>query len=1086
MKGDMYVERVLLPRPNFFKEVPPRILDEISKHTMENPGHAQNHGDENSCDKSTIPIDEDGKLEIKNSSNVIGWNMLKNTVKILGPRHERNGKSHLVTYQPVWEESRKRCENIVKMNKVKNENRQNPSELNSSVSSRNSSLNAINENASAKVAVGITPPLTNFERTGGCVPLFGCDDPSLPSEADLGLFGTAEEENRTIARRKQENIIEQNKVQDIFGPMLCPSPAHGPDDSVTRNPKAVSSPAVSLEHTYDKDNSTLQNDSSENRNDFTMNDTNSVIENDKESPSKKSSTQKQSENQATMGVTVGGQSTKLGQDQTSRNGWWNTPSDSTFPKLKNFVHIQVGLKPTMKELRDANLPLCYLPPSTSTIQSLPYFSDRSPTFRHIQIDPAEVTFACGVIEPLFCSLSIYHIETDDKLRTSNGNVEGRSESMEDFNLSPRCGKITESIHFEYCANAKDIENACAKALWPYQNMKNHQNLIGSKSGVFPIPSNFNIANLYVVLIVKKVLSEDADLEPYLKSLHPSSSPSSPTQTSQPTAYDIGKYKQKAKKASERFGHFLTPFAFSVIALEHVIKDVTPKTLYTMLIKVPLIKFEKGSGDKVIIEYIINRFLLGQSVGEMTNGGYACLLLRYLGNLGLNAAIKNNTKSISYNRLVDFSQESQIIRKIKTGQNAQSDNCSPWSEEFINIPTLNGGRTSQAYFSNTKGNVNYSVKSTMSNTIDSDDHDGPYVQELAPLPLSFCPRQDNNQTQRKKTKATSSDIEPFYHTAIYNEFICHPYRLHNCLKRNVVIQIRVVKFVYNDELRTHLAIPFSTPMIHNSRRGPHLVDEAYTSCLYHTIDPHFLDEFKIKLPLVLERGLSIMFSVFNLRVKGKRKLMKSMYYNRIRNPLSPTSSVESQDNEDEDDYVSKNEPVRSAENAYLEPLGCGILNICTEDNVLVENNLHDVEIKFVSTPLNEKLDSAHSPSGGEGSFGNGSRRFFGNSSQSLSPSSSHSKIEKSSKLNLPKGTLALDSLVSDYARIGRTSKNSSDELDQLTISSKSDAMILQVCLRFCHTIFCRISHHRSNIPCIPLILVTNYFSIFNTHTTFISF
>lgn len=81
-------------------------------------------------------------------------------------------------------------------------------------------------------------PYSNLELTGGCVPRFSADDPSLPHESDLGGFETKEDERRTIEYRREKNIIQDMTVPSIMPLVVCPSQCTDVDDSQTWNSRA--------------------------------------------------------------------------------------------------------------------------------------------------------------------------------------------------------------------------------------------------------------------------------------------------------------------------------------------------------------------------------------------------------------------------------------------------------------------------------------------------------------------------------------------------------------------------------------------------------------------------------------------------------------------------------------------------------------------------------------------------------------------------------------------------------------------------------------------------------------------------------
>jgi len=200
-------------------------------------------------------------------------------------------------------------------------------------------------------------------------------------------------------------------------------------------------------------------------------------------------------------------------------------------------------------------------------QTLPYLSDRPPSYRYLQIDTQAVGFrpVGAEIEPLFCSLAIYNVET-----VSNAEQGGSTDHAPVPDLQ-RCGRVTEALHFDVVSDPQVAER-CTGGLWPYSNLMScaagttslagipdrnggNARLQGSRCGVFPVPSNLNVSNLYAVLIVRKVLTDEADFDPYLKVGY--------------TNADIERFRAKAEKSSGRFGNFLVPFAFGVGKLKVV-------------------------------------------------------------------------------------------------------------------------------------------------------------------------------------------------------------------------------------------------------------------------------------------------------------------------------------------------------------------------------------------------------------------------------------------------------------------------------------------------------------------------------------
>jgi hypothetical protein len=91
----------------------------------------------------------------------------------------------------------------------------------------------------AKAANKYGRPYSNLELTGGCVPRFSCDDPSLPHESDLGVFETKEDEKRTNEYRREKNIIEDMTVPGIMPCVVCPTQCTDADDSQSWNSRAA-------------------------------------------------------------------------------------------------------------------------------------------------------------------------------------------------------------------------------------------------------------------------------------------------------------------------------------------------------------------------------------------------------------------------------------------------------------------------------------------------------------------------------------------------------------------------------------------------------------------------------------------------------------------------------------------------------------------------------------------------------------------------------------------------------------------------------------------------------------------------------
>ncbi len=495
-------------------------------------------------------------------------------------------------------------------------------------------------------------PLSNFELTNGCVPLFGADDAPLPCEADLGIYETKEEQIRSTQQRRSQEIIDKFVSPSVFGSVACPNPALNPDDNHSWNSRAATSPrlldAVAKRVSANRNGSTsmsqgLTDASAREANDTGMN-PESSNPSGQGTPSMRQGPVSGSRKNESPSLRDG----KRRYGSISRVGWWNvsdTDNDSAatadtdgnddarealgetplqLPPIEHgsyAPHVDTGLRPTPKKLREENLPLSLLHSATSTAEVLPFLSDRPPSYRYVQIDARAVGFPplAGEIEPLFCSLSIYHVETDG---TSNP-----APNMQ------KCGRITETLNFDVVSDP-EVEQRCSGSLWPYavvpgeakddtsfsrgavddatylSSLPHNERTQCSRCGVFPIPSNFNVANLYAILVVQKVLASESDIDIYLKAGKGSEGEETELQSDDiPNAkakvlVDLEKYKAKAEKASSRRSHFLVPFAFGVAPLLQVFGADSPTTACSRAVQIPLFRFFAGSGDRQIIDHIM--------------------------------------------------------------------------------------------------------------------------------------------------------------------------------------------------------------------------------------------------------------------------------------------------------------------------------------------------------------------------------------------------------------------------------------------------------------------------------------------------
>ena len=745
----------------------------------------------------------------------------------------------------------------------------------------------------------------------------------------------------------------------------------------------------------------------------------------------------------------------------------------TMRDLAKTPDVLTHLSPSPHTLKVQNRPMSELHSATSSAEALPYLSDRNPSTRYLQIDTQVVSFhPVGEIEPLFCTVAIWHVET-----TTGGSGMGTHQTRTSPHSSlpvpnmQRCGRVTEALHFDFVTDP-EVEAKCAPALWPTvsfddsmlkgegnsrlkasvssprgvggfsrkphlfhkdgvpANVADDKRLKGTRCGVFPLPSNFEVGNLHAVIIVHKVLSEETEVEPYLNVLREKrgknkskgkdkeeSGSFGKVQSPKHTNADLAKLRGKAAKVSERLGRFLMPFAFGVAPLYQVIGSEIPIIPSSRAVQIPLHKLVAGRGEKPIIDHIM--VMLHPNVGNQSaevTKGEAVLTIRNFGFLGLHSVVHTKSK-LARDRLVDFTGELQLRRRREdTGLNDDSDTdeepdddegriyvVPPWKSEFVAEPTVQGGRDVVFTKDDKDGGKNKDREEDKDRTMVleniamaqlghiSSRGDGPslYAQELAPIPLNITAPISQGSSAKISSASLpqggtvgsisggggpGSDAEAYFHTSFCNELLCHPRLLHNCTKRNIVIKIELRELRWSEWIHANLAEPVRFgPSIHNPRRGPFLVKEAYTSCAYHTVDPMFLDEFKVKLPLSLvcadadhngygQGRLVVLFTVFNVAVRGKKK-----WTNRIASrskkaiPFKKGASVSEEDDTDEDDVVNH----KSGGGGGLEQLGCGLLPLTSGSSALpclLQNGLHDVRLKYFAKLAPPSLDVSLSAGG----------------------------------------------------------------------------------------------------------------------------
>lgn len=340
---------------------------------------------------------------------------------------------------------------------------------------------------------------------------------------------------------------------------------------------------------------------------------------------------------------------------------------------------------------------------------------------------------------------------------------------------------------------------------------------------------------------------------------------------------------------------------------------------------------------------------------MTNGGTAMLVMRNFGYLGLHSVV-NSKSSLARDRLVDFTGEMQIRRQDKNPQD--EDHSLPqnsskdilvvpeWRQEFISEPTIHGGRNTN----DSDVNAVFGTSKTSRSHL--------YAQELGPLALhSNSSKQPTTpqglKAQRNRAAASGYDIEPYYQTSYCNQLLCHPKLLRNCPKGNIVVKIEVREMEWNEEYSAYFAhLPTSGPAIHNPRRGPFLVPWAFTSCSSRCIDPKFLDEFKVRLPLILAgrdeestRRLSLFFVAYKLSFSTRKKWTR-----RLRGSKRTGQKVD----EIAADIVGETTgELDSFGSCQLIQLGCGHLPIANSSSIVANGN-HEVKITNLARYPNQDV------------------------------------------------------------------------------------------------------------------------------------
>lgn len=292
-------------------------------------------------------------------------------------------------------------------------------------------------------------------------------------------------------------------------------------------------------------------------------------------------------------------------------------------------------------------------------------------------------------------------------------------------------------------------------------------------------------------------------------------------------------------------------------------------------------------------------------------------MRYYGFLGLHSIVSKI--KMARKRLVDSSRELQVKREgdVKGKETTKCPNIcdpyfvSPWRQQYVVEPTLFGGRQIS------------SLTRVQTPDVSNENSTGGYAQELAAIPLEKNIYETKSSRRSSKSSTSNKFDNMTMHTSFCNELICHPHILTRCPKKNIVVKVELKQFQWIESMKLYAAQP-TMPSIHNPRRGPWLVGEAFTSCAIKSANPRFLDEFKIKLPLILGNSKGVMglfFSVYQVHIQKRKR----------ESIIRPISRQNNNSGVDIDDA--------------LELIGNGLLPLSTDESpfCLLTNGEHDVPI-----------------------------------------------------------------------------------------------------------------------------------------------
>ncbi len=363
------------------------------------------------------------------------------------------------------------------------------------------------------------------------------------------------------------------------------------------------------------------------------------------------------------------------------------------------------------------------------------------------------------------------------------------------------------------------------------------------------------------------------------------------------------------------------------------------------------------------------------------------------------SIIDKKSSLSRERLVDFTGELEVKCEDDIDETTTKERCPvlgepyvlpPWRSHYKIEPTEFGGRSV--------------IPPAVSD--DAEEKKTPrssFAQELAALPLENSVAEGYGSMSNNAGRYDGLQI----HTSLCNELICHPKMLQGCSNDSIVIKVELRKLEWCDTLNSEVAVPVA-PSIHNTRRGAWLVQEAFTSCAMNATDPRFLDEFKVKLPLILgensQEKLGLFFSVYNINRRTKRR--SSVFVRR-----------DSSDGEDEH-------------------IGSGFLPLARDDSStsLIENGGYEVPITLRALELfNVSSPRRHRKTPSFGSIGKHIRSLSRSSDTLETNEELDITAHQQAVHDYPSGTLLLSQLRS-------RSYQDQEDTDNDTTGSKDHASI----------------------------------------------